>query len=851
MSDELKLKIDAHVIRQLGAELISNAVVAITELIKNSHDADAKWCKLEIDPNYEEEFEVDPKFYPNDKTLRIVQGDTPDKSKAFKRFRGLVSVSDDGHGMDRETIRKSWLTVSFSEKRIKKQNNQKTELERNYTGDKGLGRLGSMQVASICRINTSTSNNKDLELITINWDQLTEGITVDQIHIEESSFEKVNVRSKGTTIELIGLNDLSYWSYDLTRFKYEIALYISPFGFFSKREDSFKLYIKVDGIEIDADDLTKNLVDLNSSAYKIKFDGEKLTLTGNSTLASFESQNNRADFQRYVLPNSGMELLPFFKQSNELSSFAIEKSKEPKYFLEWSKDIFYDELFSHDKYKNIALENPGAFESEIYDFIYNKDNLGTGPEEIGFTKSKELIQDYLSGIKLYRDGFKIGSGREDLFNLSYEQTGGSGAYSLRPSNTAGYIDLCWDKNPNLIDTSNREGLVANAHYNAFFEIFTRSLQEINSFRNKSRRSMIGFFEKKKKAEYEKPDSYTPEQAIQDLRKITESAEEIFLNIKDSKADQDQNFKNAANALTKKIKDTESLFSDPAHIKILDTLKNELSNIVSLYNTLNGRITENANHLASSSAMVNVIENQLQFYKERIEKLYGHVAIGISAQFLAHDIHSQINNITKSNLAIKNRLREINIRDIEISKSTLAIDGHTQSLSKSVAFLNPLVQAQREFKHEFTIQDGIESYISYISEAFYSDGISINFRNSSHPQKILFNHGKFYQILDNIFRNSQYWLNSYKKHTPDFHPELNIETSEFDVTIWDNGKGIRPGIESAIFDLFITEKPDGQGLGLFIVKTLLEERNCKIFLLDEENIHARKYKFRLNFSGACL
>lgn len=109
MEKDLKLKIDAHVIRQLGAELITSPIVAITELIKNSHDADAKWCKLEIEHGYSEEFEVDPTLYANDKTLRFeeveakVDGVRTKVTKAFKKFYGKISVIDSGNGMDTQT----------------------------------------------------------------------------------------------------------------------------------------------------------------------------------------------------------------------------------------------------------------------------------------------------------------------------------------------------------------------------------------------------------------------------------------------------------------------------------------------------------------------------------------------------------------------------------------------------------------------------------------------------------------------------------------------------------------------------------------------------------------------------
>ncbi len=45
--EKAKFDINPHVIRQLGAELVSDQVTALMELIKNSYDADAKFVKIE------------------------------------------------------------------------------------------------------------------------------------------------------------------------------------------------------------------------------------------------------------------------------------------------------------------------------------------------------------------------------------------------------------------------------------------------------------------------------------------------------------------------------------------------------------------------------------------------------------------------------------------------------------------------------------------------------------------------------------------------------------------------------------------------------------------------------------
>ena len=80
-----RFDINPHVIRQLGAELVTDQVTALMELIKNSYDADANYVKVTIDTDgvlFEDEL-----FHKNHK--------------------GYIVVDDDGFGMDRETILKS------------------------------------------------------------------------------------------------------------------------------------------------------------------------------------------------------------------------------------------------------------------------------------------------------------------------------------------------------------------------------------------------------------------------------------------------------------------------------------------------------------------------------------------------------------------------------------------------------------------------------------------------------------------------------------------------------------------------------------------------------------------------
>jgi HSP90 family molecular chaperone len=161
--DPLKLKIDAHVIQQLGAELISGPETALLELIKNSHDADASFCYIEVDTNYVEVIDH----------IEIINGE---KVITPITYKGKISVRDNGHGMDRARINRSWLTVSYSEKKQAKKDNALTHrFKRSLTGDKGLGRLGSMQLATICRISTQSEASKEGISVAFSLDDFIHG----------------------------------------------------------------------------------------------------------------------------------------------------------------------------------------------------------------------------------------------------------------------------------------------------------------------------------------------------------------------------------------------------------------------------------------------------------------------------------------------------------------------------------------------------------------------------------------------------------------------------------------------------------------------------------------------------
>ena len=107
---QTRLRFSANILRRLGEELNPSPSRGLVELVKNSYDADAINCTIE---------------------LRDV--DKPG---------GMIVITDDGDGMNIQEIINGWLVLGKSEKIYR----SKTRLGRHPSGDKGLGRLAALRM---------------------------------------------------------------------------------------------------------------------------------------------------------------------------------------------------------------------------------------------------------------------------------------------------------------------------------------------------------------------------------------------------------------------------------------------------------------------------------------------------------------------------------------------------------------------------------------------------------------------------------------------------------------------------------------------------------------------------------
>jgi signal transduction histidine kinase len=187
----MHFKFSPNILYRLGEELIPNPDQGIIELVKNSYDADATECTVEL--------------------------------VNTNAIGGSIIISDNGLGMDISAISEGWLVLGRSKKAAR----EPTPLGRLPVGDKGLGRLAALRQGSQVHLKTRPKNEPEVEYsLTINWNDFEQADVVEDVSfdVQKNSTDK----TQGTEITISVLKS-TFSRRDIKRLARELLLLADPF----------------------------------------------------------------------------------------------------------------------------------------------------------------------------------------------------------------------------------------------------------------------------------------------------------------------------------------------------------------------------------------------------------------------------------------------------------------------------------------------------------------------------------------------------------------------------------------------------------------------------------------------
>jgi signal transduction histidine kinase len=235
----------ARLLKLIGEELISDEVVALSELVKNSHDADAASVTV---------------------TFRGVTGSD-----------GSLEVRDNGSGMDVTTLLNRWMEPAASTKVGK--GRQITPKGRRMLGEKGVGRFAADKLARRLEIVSRCPKRSDEVQAVVDWDQYDNGsLLLSEIQNRWEVRPARDVAPHGTLLRMSGLR--MAWSERMfRRLSIRLSRLLSPF----RQSDPFVIRIESDEFPHYSGELRADFLDRAPYRVEAEFDGRQgisLSLNG-------------------------------------------------------------------------------------------------------------------------------------------------------------------------------------------------------------------------------------------------------------------------------------------------------------------------------------------------------------------------------------------------------------------------------------------------------------------------------------------------------------------------------------------------------------------------------------------
>lgn len=735
---QLNFIADAHLIKVLGEQLIASEKVGILELIKNAYDAGASYCRVRI--------EGIPSILPMGQDEYL-----------FPDLHGpVIIIEDDGSGMTRDVIENGWLRPASTIKTVVKENIKKerekavvagtlgaygkiiAEIRKERggripLGEKGVGRFASHRLGRQLILKTKVSNLDYEYVLEVDWD----------------TFDPIENQTKD--LETVGIS--------LSRQK--------PSRDYGKKNSGTQLIIYGgrEGFSWDAEtveELNRSIQSLNSpnpapkslpleKGFSAYLECPQLgKFSNNNPLGSFTPTFS---FDGYVDENGVLEFslkfqppksVPMPEEEISDKNFDLRKANAAY----WSKD--------GDGFRSPEC---GSFYMHV-DVWYRRDPWITsaGPD------GKEFI-DYLTnfgGISIFRDGINIfpaeWGAETDWLDLSKRHI--KQAFRMSYYNMIGNLEIDQEKNIDLVDKTNREGLIKNRAFKDLTNLVHAIVATV--IENK----FIG-----------KRDEYNS---------LTSSI------IRDPKVLKDYAKQGAA--LVADIKDRYPLEEDP--YKILDPI---------------GNVKERGEKLVNLENSLKNLQKSINLMQEAQELLTEQAGYGMAVAVSVHEIakiaanfYSGVSHLLKSDKADPDKLKDL--RDA------------SASLQSELKRLSPL----RAAKNESPTQFEIVKPISYVVEIFRSRldkaGIEVEV-NAKDSFSVYGRYGALIQILSNLFDNSCYWVSMVPRKNRKI--KIHIDAKHRVLTFADSGPGVDEVILPYVFQPGYSMKVPPSGLGLFICKYYMQ------------------------------
>lgn len=434
------------------------------------------------------------------------------------------------------------------------------------------------------------------------------------------------------------------------------------------------------------------------------------------------------------------------------------------------------------------LRKVGPFEVMLFHFPRNR--LKSIPQFASRNEVKRWLDRWSGGLMVFRDGVRVlpyASEGDDWLELDSRALRGRG-FRVNRIQVVGCVRIGRLTNPGLVDQTNREGLRDTEEYRSFKNLISRHLQE--NFVNALKQHL------------------SEDQA--DMEHLTRQiAEEYDL------------LTACADKLSQATKTADWGLAKDASAE----LQAVLHDVQGLNDTVERALQE------KESNRIEVLEL---------------AATGMAAEAMAHDLVGLIETAVTS-------LNEAALTSVDqrVSQSVQHIRAVHKSLLVQVKQIDPGPAIGRRRASRFELTSLVREVASFFRERLTRHQIELSLPDEKGEFYVHAVNGHIRQVLDNLVRNSIYWLEDTRKRFPDSGLaaiSITADPHSRSISFTDSGIGIAREDKEWVFRPFTSRKERGRGLGLFICRELCDFNNVRLSLDENsENRWGRFGTFRMEFS----
>lgn len=405
----LKFSVDAGLIDRLGRELVGRAETALSELIKNAYDADAK----AVDVNFINTDEVD----------------------------GTLVIKDDGVGMTLSQLQVGFMTISSTDK---VHNPLSKRFKRSKAGRKGIGRFATQRLGKKLTIITQTLESEKAIKIVINWDAYKIDTVLTSI---KNPFTYVaKVQPEGTVLIIEHLRE-KWLEKDIKNVYRYVSDLLQP-DYLSDRSAEIGLAKQTD------ETFKVSFIQSLQGQERVIADPDKIIFS--KALAVIEGYVDKSHNGYCTVTSSSLDL-PSGKINIDHNKKYKEEDPQPeKKFL-----------------------NLNELHFKAYYFIYNRNEYYANLSKMELTSVQKLSNEQ-AGIRLYRNGFRVlpyGEPNDDWLNIDrryYNESGTNAPFGNR--NLFGFVEIIDPSGLLFEETASREGIIDSDAYKELTDFVHKALE---------------------------------------------------------------------------------------------------------------------------------------------------------------------------------------------------------------------------------------------------------------------------------------------------------------------------------------------------------------------------------------